>query len=83
MTIQRGAQIAYIPMHAEGDREHPHVEFGFVTSVRGDTAYCRYWRKGHIGELRTLAKSEGTGMHMLEECPSVPQSTVDRLLESM
>lgn len=83
MTIKRGDQIAYIPMHAEGAISHTDVEFGFVTSVRGNTAFCRYWRKGQMGVLRTVANSEGTPIDSLEECPSVPQSTVDELLGSM
>ena len=84
MTIKRGDQIAYIPAHAELD-DHQDVEFGFVTSVRsqGGIAFCRYWRKGQPGELRTVANSESTPLDRLEACPSVPQSTVDRLLEHM
>jgi len=81
MTIKRGAQIAYIPMHAEGDREHPHVEYGFVTSVREGLAFCRYWRKGCIGELRTVAGSECTYLVDIVRHVSISQQRVDATLE--
>ena len=83
MIIQRGTQIAYIPMHAEGDIEHPDVEFGFVTSVRGSTAFCRYWRRGSVGELRTVANSECTPMDSLVEHRSVMQSRINNSLTRM
>jgi len=69
MQFNRGEQIAYVPRHAQiqhGDEgwtwqdSHPDIEFGFVTSQRGDTVFCRYWRKGQPGTLRTVANSEGT-----------------------
>ena len=60
MTLTRGTQILYVPMHAHGDTNHPDVEAGFVTSQRGDTVFCRYWSKHTPGELRTKANSEGT-----------------------
>lgn len=69
-------QIAYIPAHANGDIAHPDVEFGFVTSLRKDAAFCRYWRKGHPGELRTLANSELTPIENLVEFESVTQFAV-------
>ena len=83
MIIQRGTQIAYIPMHAEGDIEHPDVEFGFVTSVVGDMAFCRYWHKGHIGRLRTLANSEGTYLDDLRPHVTVSLIRIDTMLEQM
>jgi len=83
MTIQRGNQIAYIPLHADENVDHPDVELGFVTSVRGDTAFCRYWRKGQTGTLRTVANSEGTPIDQLRYVPSISQDVVDDLLESM
>lgn len=79
--LGRGMQVIYIPDHAEGDENHPDCEFGFVTSVRGDVAFCRYWRKGHPGELRTVANSEGTPIRNLVAHDSVPQSVIDAWLE--
>jgi len=61
-----GEQIAYIPMHAEGDINHPDVEFGFITGFNSDgDPFCRYWRKGQPGTLRTTANSECTPRDMV------------------
>jgi len=78
--MKPGTQIAYIPLHAEGDINHPDVEFGFVVSERGDAHFCRYWRKGHLGELRTVANSELTPTDNLVEYKSVSQDVVDNLV---
>lgn len=77
--MKPGTQIAYIPLHAEGDINHPDVEFGFVVSERGDAHFCRYWRRGHLGELRTVANSELTPTDNLVEYKSVSQDVVDNL----
>jgi len=77
--MKSGTQIAYIPLHAEGDINHPDVEFGFVVSERGDAHFCRYWRRGHLGELRTVANSELTPSDNLVEYKSVSQDVVDNL----
>lgn len=59
--FRRGMQIAYIPNHAEGDINHPDVEFGFVDWDMGEPGVrCRYWRKGKPGCLRTRFNSELT-----------------------
>jgi len=78
--MKPGTQIAYIPLHAEGDINHPDVELGFVVSERGDAHFCRYWRKGHLGELRTVANSELTPTDNLVEYKSVSQDVVDNLV---
>ena len=78
--MKPGTQIAYIPLHANGDIAHPDVEFGFVVSQRKDHFFCRYWRKGHLGELRTVANSELTPGDALIEYDSVSQDMVDRLI---
>ena len=72
-----GTQIAYVPSHTNGDLNHEDVEFGFVTSERKDSHFCRYWRKGHLGELRTLSNSELTPTEMLLEHKSVSQNVVE------
>lgn len=80
-TFAPGEQIAYVPAHADGDLNHPDVEFGFVVGPAGEDAYfCRYWRKGELGVLRTVANSESTPAHMLVSVWSVPQATVERCL---
>lgn len=69
-------QVAYIPAHAKGDINLPHVEYGFVTSVNedGTAAYVRYWRKKPVGghaELRTKSNSELTPVEYLVSYRSV------------
>ena len=79
--FKSGEQIAYIPSHADRDINHPDVEFGFVTSVREDTVFCRYWSKYSAGELRTKANSEGAPEEMVVRHVSRDQTAVDALLE--
>lgn len=54
--FKRGTQILYVPNHADGDQDHPHVQQGFVTSVKEhtNTVFCRYW---HMGQMWTLPNS--------------------------
>jgi hypothetical protein len=80
MDLKRGTQIAYVPTHTKGDLQHPDVEVGFVTSVQGGTAFCRYWSKCSQGELRTKANSESTPIEMLIPYTSVPSSWVRKEL---
>jgi hypothetical protein len=84
--LTRGTQIAYVPQHVqELDNDltsrlaHPDVEFGFVTSgpTYNNAYFCRYWRKGHLGDLRTKSCSEGTPFDCIVVIDSVPQVTVD------
>lgn len=75
--FEPGTQIAYIPTHADGDINHPDVEFGFVVSSRENDSFCRYWRKGEPGKLRTMANSELTPNTLLVEHRSVDQVNVD------
>ena len=76
--FKNGEQIAYVPLHANGDLNHPDVEFGFVTGPAGEDAYfCRYWRKGELGVLRTVANGEATPAENMMSVWSVPQATVD------
>lgn len=79
--MKPGTQIAYVPCHAEGDVNHPDVEFGFVTSEQeGFFHFCRYWYKNRFGELRTKANSELTPTECLVKYESVSQALVDELL---
>ncbi len=79
-----GTQIAYIPMHANGDINHPGTEFGFVSGLPGHIGVpCRFWRHGHPGDLRTLANDELTPIMRIVQFESVPQSIVDQALASV
>lgn len=77
-TFAPGEQIAYVPLHADGDLNHPDVEFGFVERLSYSDVYsCRYWRKGELGVLRTVANGEATPAENMMSVWSVPQATVD------
>jgi len=89
-SMKKGTQIAYIPTHAEGDENHPDVELGFIVQVvqigyrENDLAYfCRFWRKGKPGELRTTANSERCYDYQLKEHESVSQEVVDETLKRL
>ena len=77
-----GDQIAYVPMHAEGDLHHPDTEYGFVTSVKVDNAlaFCRYWHKGNPGKLRTTLNSEATSLDHLVTVDSVDNHCIERAI---
>lgn len=82
--LDPGTQIVYIPLHAGGDINHPDVELGFVTSSSGkDFHFCRYWRKGVLGVLRTTANSEATPNDTLVERRSVNQALVEATLKEI
>lgn len=76
-------QIAYIPLHANGDIEHRDVQFGFVTSSRmidGQLqVWCRYWLDldKYPMMLRTKANSERVNAEMLVKHKSVPKMRVE------
>lgn len=78
-----GTQIIYVPTHAAGDVTHPDAEAGFVTAVRGNVAFCRYWSKTKPGELRTKANSEGTPVDLLVVQDMRPQTAVDEMLKML
>ena len=79
--LKRGQQIAYVPDHADGNLGHRDVEFGFVTSVKGDTVFCRYWSRYTPNELRTKANSEGADRRLIVPHVSHDQAMVDNAFE--
>lgn len=88
MTLYRkGDQVAYIPPHADGDINHPDVEFGFVTSTanKGAVVFCRFfYNKGrHRGELRTTANSESVWKEMLVKHKHKEKHVIKELLEQI
>ena len=78
-------QIAYIPTHADGDIEHPDVQFGFITEARGENAFCRYWSKRprEYATLRTTANSELTPIEMLVHHKYIADSVIDDLFREL
>ena len=92
MTLKRGDQIAYVPYHAQirtdahwrtWNPDHPDVEFGFVTGQNDQFAFCRFWAKGQLGTLRTVANSEATLRDCLIKYESVPQRQVEIALTTI
>lgn len=63
--LRRGVQIVYLPREANGDETHPSVEEGFVWSVSGRVAFCRFWKADRPKELRNKTTSEATPIGML------------------
>ncbi len=78
--MKQGTQIAYVPLEAGGNLAFVGVEMGFVVKERGNAHFCRYWRAGHPGKLRTTANSELTPNELLVEHQSVEQSIVEDCL---
>ena len=71
--IKPGTQIVYVPSHLRDQIKIPAdywkvegVEFGFVTSVRNDVAFCRYFYSKTSEALRTIANSEATPLFLLD-----------------
>jgi len=71
-------QIVYLPDHAIGfdGFNHPDAEFGFIVSPTQAGAFCRFWRKGELGTLRTVANSESTHYRNIFLHKSVPDRIV-------
>jgi len=78
--LTRGKQIIYVPMHANGP-EHLDAEEGFVTSVDGDFAYCRFWHPDRPNQLRTVANSERTPVENLVIQDTRPAYLVRQMLD--
>jgi hypothetical protein len=83
-NTSRGAQIACIPRHANGNIKHKDVEYGFITSKTANGAFCRYWhKKPHHNVLRTTANSELTPWDCLVLYESHTKGEVSRLLDGI
>jgi len=81
--VNRGTQVLYVPLHAKGRLTHPDCEYGFVVSECEDCHYVRYWGKGQLGELRTLATSELTPTDLLVERKSVSNKVIKECLAAL
>jgi hypothetical protein len=73
--MKTGTQIIYVPTHANGDEDHPDAEPGFVTSISGDCAYCRFWLKHTPGDEPKLTCDEcgGSGAIVVTSSPGFPE----------
>ncbi len=80
--MKRGTQIIYVPLHAEGDISHKDCEYGFITAVREDTVFCRFWYAPcNNPALRTHVNSESCGKHLLVVQDTVDQEHVEQALK--
>jgi hypothetical protein len=73
--LKIGMQIAMVPAHAGGNLEHPDVQFGFVTQITDNFAFCRYFLP-KSNELRTKSHSIGTSYQCIEIYESHSQDIV-------
>lgn len=86
MAFQNLDQIAYVPSHIERIHnylDHPDVEFGFILDqevARKPNCFCRYWFKGKLGTLRTLANGESTNKEDLVAIEKVDGSVIAKAL---
>lgn len=68
-TLKAKDQILYVPSSVDRRgrsaqqlaQDEPTTEEGFVTSVRQQRAFCRFYRRGGLG-LRTVANSEACNL---------------------
>ena len=90
--LKEGTQVIYVPRHADGKIIHPDCEHGFVTSIREDRVFCRFWRKGtyqpfkeqwECPELRTTANSEACDIDTLVVMDYTKQKHVDQTLKAI
>lgn len=74
--MKRGDQVIHSPGLAKD------IEYGFITNISSydsEKAFCRYWRKGEPGKLRTTSCSELTNISALSSCKSVKHSVIKEL----
>jgi hypothetical protein len=80
-----GQQVVYIPDHLKDNLADnlDSIEFGFITSIRDDVCFCRYWIRGKINQLRTIANSESTNKRDLFPCKVHSQDLIDQMIEEI
>lgn len=83
--MKRGDQIAYVPEHARGHgMGHPDVELGFIFDIGSNgIIFCRYWRRGELGKLRTISCSEATNERNLILYKTLNQNIVNKTMEEI
>ena len=78
--LKPGTQIASVPDHVSKLTD-PEVEYGFITrTTEAGYAFCRFWQRDNITELRTKSCSEGVPYKNLVVIDSVPQSQVEEAM---
>ncbi len=63
-NLTTGTQIIYVPTHLLSNPDILNMEilFGFVTSVREQVAFCRFYDKYGLHSLRTMSCSESVNI---------------------
>lgn len=79
--LKKGTQIVYMPYHVSNDTTHSDCEFGFVTSVKDTTVFCRFWSAFELGDLRNKSNSEGIDRTFIKEHMTTSQAKVDKMIE--
>lgn len=78
--LHRGTQIVYLPQHLidKADLNNKEIQFGFVTSVKKDIVYCRYFSQYDLTTLRTVSCSERSPIENLYLLNTVERCIVRR-----
>ena len=88
-VLERGTQILYVPTHILNDdgefqRFHESAEWGFVTSSKTETVFCRFWRSGRSGRaLSNPLNSQGVKREQIMRATSVTSDKVKEWLGYM
>ena len=70
-TMDVGARVRYVPMHAHGDLNHPDCEIGIVTSWNDEFVFVRYRGNEHS----KATKPDDLTVQIKQHLNSVPPST--------
>lgn len=95
--FKRGDQVLYAPEHVLRQYQlgssnfsvkdligHPDIEFGFITSVSGNVAFCRFWSKANnFTDLRTNGNSEFVFQSRLFLYDLKPQEIINEFLNNL
>lgn len=85
LSLQR-QQIVRVPANRTVDfirdpehavRTYDDIERGFITSIKGDTVYCRYYNPGLL-TVRTRANSEGSSFGYVYPFEFTTQDVINR-----
>ena len=83
-SLDSGTQIVYVPLHAQGNANHPDAEEGFIFAIHASNpnlVHCRFWNKRSPSELRTKANSELCNTERLHFVDTRPQEDVDAMIK--
>lgn len=84
-NLVTGSQIIYVPNHLIDDPDllNKQIQFGFVTSVGKDQAFCRFYSGYDLSILRTMSCSELVSISNLFLLNTRHKKEVDRWLRKI